>query len=202
MGRRHSRTAVLERDFSEAGSRAAETISELADRALAVAREAGHAATPAVQASAQGLSRALEKAAVALSDTGEHLVRSGEPRVAEATNTARVRLADASEKFAESIRPKKKHHRVRNILIAAAVVGGVVALVQSPLRGKIQERLFGPSPDDEPETIQLPGSDSIPSQESASTSGGIEPGAASSDAAIEGNGVASSTPSSRETSKG
>ena len=201
MRRRHSRTAVLERDFSEAGSRAAETISELAERALAVAREAGHAATPAVQASAQGLSRALEKAAVALSDTGEHLVRSGEPRVAEATNTARVRLADASEKFAESIRPKKKHHRVRNILIAAAVVGGVVALVQSPLRGKIQERLFGPSPDDEPETIQLPGSDSLPSQESASASGGIEPGAASSDAAIEGNGVAS-TPSSRETSKG
>jgi len=201
MRRRHSRTAVLERDFSEAGSRAAETISELAERALAVAREAGHAATPAVQASAQGLSRALEKAAVALSDTGEHLVRSGEPRVAEATNTARVRLADASEKFAESIRPKKKHHRVRNILIAAAVVGGVVALVQSPLRGKIQERLFGPSPDDEPESIQLPGSDSVPSQESASASGGIEPGAASSDAAIEGNGVAS-TPSSRETSKG
>jgi hypothetical protein len=192
---------VLERDFSEAGSRAAETISELAERALAVAREAGHAATPAVQASAQGLSRALEKAAVALSDTGEHLVRSGEPRVAEATNTARARLADASEKFAESIRPKKKHHRVRNILIAAAVVGGVIALVQSPLRGKIQERLFGPSPDDEPETIQLPGSDSLPSQESASASGGIEPGAASSDAAIEGNGVAS-TPSSRETSKG
>ena len=201
MRHRHARTAVLERDFSEAGSRAAETISELAERALAVAREAGHAATPAVQASAQGLSRALEKAAVALSDTGEHLVRSGEPRVAEATNTARVRLADASEKFAESIRPKKKHHRVRNILIAAAVVGGVVALVQSPLRGKIQERLFGPSPDDEPETIQLPGSDSLPSQESASASGGIEPGAASSDAAIEGNGVAS-TPSSRETSKG
>jgi hypothetical protein len=201
MRRRHSRTAVLERDFSDAGSRAADTISELAERALAVAREAGHAATPAVQASAQGLSKALEKAAVALSDTGEHLVRSGEPRVAEATNTARARLADASEKFAESIRPKKKHHRFRNILIAAAVVGGVVALVQSPLRGKIQERLFGPSPDDEPESIQLPGSDSVPSQESASASGGIEPGAASSDAAIEGNGVAS-TPSSRETSKG
>ena len=201
MRRRHSRTAVLERDFSEAGSRAAETISELADRALSVAREAGHAATPAVQASAQGLSRALEKAALALSDTGEHLVRSGEPRVAEATNTARMRLADASEKFAESIRPKKKHHRIRNILIAAAVVGGVVALVQSPLRGKIQERLFGPSPDDEPESIQLPGSDTVPSQETASTSDGIEPGSASSDAAIEGNGVAS-TQSSRETSKG
>jgi hypothetical protein len=175
--------------------------SPLQERAVAVAREAGHAATPAVQASAQGLSRALEKAAIALSDTGEHLVRSGEPRVAEATNTARARLADASEKFAESIRPKKKHHRIRNILIAAAAVGGVIALVQSPLRGKIQERLFGPSPDDEPESIQLPGSDSVPSQESASASGGIEPGAASSDAAIEGNGVAS-TPSSRETSKG
>jgi hypothetical protein len=201
MRRRHSRTAVLERDLSEAGSRAADTISELAERALAAAREAGHAATPAVQASALGLSRALEKAAEALSDTGEHLVRSSEPRVAEATHTARTRLADASEKFAESIRPKKKHHRVRNLIIAAAAVGGVVALVQSPLRGKITERLFGPSPDDEPESIQLPGADSIPSQESASASGGIEPGAASSDAAIEGNGVASA-PSSRETSKG
>ena len=201
MRRRNARTAVLERDLSVAGSRAAETISELAERALAAAREAGRTATPAVQASAQGLSRALEKAAEALSDTGEHLVRTGEPRVAEATNTARVRLADASEKFAESIRPKKRHHRVRNLLIAAAAIGGVVALVQSPLRGKITERLFGPSPDDEPESIQLPGSDPIPSQESASASGGIEPGAASSDAAIEGNGVAS-TPSSRETSKG
>ncbi len=156
MRRRHSRTAVLERDLSVAGSRAAETISELAERALAAAREAGHAATPAVQASALGLSRALEKAAEALSDTGEHLVRSSEPRVAEATNTARAQLADASEKFAESIRPKKKHHRVRNILIAAAAVGGVVALVQSPLRGKITERLFGPSPDDEPEFDSTP----------------------------------------------
>ena len=38
---------------------------------------------------------------------------------------------------------------MRNLVIGAAVVGGIVALVQSPLRSKLQERLFGPPPEDD-----------------------------------------------------
>lgn len=160
MRGRHSRTAVLERDLSEAGSRAVETIGELAEHAIAAARDAGQAATPAIQHSAENLGKALERAAEAIADS--KLARTGEQRAAEAALVARERIADASERLAGSIRPRKrKTHRVRNLLIATAVVGGVVALVQSPLRSKITQRLFGPPPEDEPDSIQLPGSDSL-----------------------------------------
>jgi hypothetical protein len=66
-----------------------------------------------------------------------------------------VRIADVSDKLSTAIRPKKKTHRVRNLLIGAAVIGGVFALVQSPLRGKIQERLFGPAPSDDDDLPQI-----------------------------------------------
>ena len=67
-----------------------------------------------------------------------------------------MRIADASDKLSTAIRPKKKKtHRVRNLLIGAAVIGGVFALVQSPLRGKIQERLFGPAPSDDDDLPQI-----------------------------------------------
>lgn len=192
---------MLERDLSEAGSRAADTISDLAEHALAAAREAGHAATPALQQTAQGLSKALEKAADALADTGEHFARTGEQRAAVAAHIARERLADASEKFAESIRPRKqKTHRLRNLLIATAVVGGVVALVQSPLRAKITERLFGASPDEEPESIQLPGSDELTSPAPRTTTPSVD-ATQTPDVGVEGNGVASAQ-SARETSQG
>ncbi|MBV9100394.1 MAG: hypothetical protein JO198_05040 [Candidatus Dormibacteraeota bacterium] len=198
MRRRQSRTAVLERDLSEAGSRAAETISDLAEHALAAARDAGHAASPALQQTAQSLSKALEKAADALAETGEQFARTGEKRAAVAAHIARERLADASEKFAGSIRPKKQSHRIRNLLIATAAIGGVVALVQSPLRGKITERLFGASPEDEPESIQLPGSESLAGAEAATPPADVTD---APDVAVEGNGVASA-PSARETSQG
>lgn len=202
MRRRHSRTAVLERDLSEAGSKAAETISDLAEHALAAAREAGHAASPALQQTAQGLSKALEKAADAFAETGEHFARTGEKRAAVAAHVARARLADASEKFAESIRPRKKSHRVRNVLIAVAVVGGVVALVQSPLRSKVTERLFGSSPEEEPESIQLPGSEPLGTSpaRTTTTTTTAETTETTETAGSEGNGVASAQ-SARETSQ-
>jgi len=159
--RRRSAAAVLEHELSEAGSKAAETVGELAERALTIAREAGHVATPAIRTathhSVEGLSRAAERASEALADTADRLAKTGEVRAADAAHIARIRLADASEKLAEAVRPRPpKRHRVRRILIVTAVVGGVVALVRSPLRSKITERLFGPPPDDEPGSITLP----------------------------------------------
>ena len=160
MKRRKSKNALLDRDLTEAGSRAAETIGEVAEHAVAVAREVGHAATPALQHSAEGLSRALERAGESLAVTAERLARNGEQQAAEVTEVARERIADASEKLADVIRPKKrKHHRVRNTGIALLAIGGIYALVQSPLRTKLTERLFGPPPDDAPDSITLPGSE-------------------------------------------
>lgn len=182
--RRQSRAAVLERDLSKAGSRAIETIGELAEHAIAAAREAGHAAEPA-----------LQRAADTLSEQGDRFARAGEQRAAEAAQVARERIAEASERLAETIRPKKKHHRVRNTLIVVGVIGGVVALVQSPLRAKLTERLFGPPPEEEPESIQLPGSESLSTAEPASatsaSSSSIEATPSSTDGAVEGNGVPS-----------
>ena len=155
MGRkqRKSRTAELEAQASEAGSRAVETITELAEQAWALAREVSHVASPAVQRSAESLARALERAA------DSKLAKAGEQQATEVALVARERLADASERFAEAIRPKKENHRMRNTMIGLASVGAVAALVGSPLRSKLTERLFGPPPEDEPESITLPGAD-------------------------------------------
>jgi hypothetical protein len=147
MRSRRSRAAVLDR------GRAADTISDLADHAVTLARGAGSAALPTVQRGAEGLSQVFQSAAGTLAETAEHL--AGDPRVGAAGNAARARIADASDKLSTAIRPKKKTHRVRNLLIGAAVVGGVFALVQSPLRGKIQERLFGPAPSDDDDLPQI-----------------------------------------------
>jgi hypothetical protein len=157
MRGRRSRAATLE-EITEARSRAAETISELAEHAVAIAREAGKNVRPAVKQGAEGLSHALERAAGTLAETAEHLSSDG--RISAASNAARDRIADASDKLSTAIRPKKKTHRVRNLLIGAAVIGGIFALVQSPLRSKIQERLFGPPPeDDDLPQITLPDDD-------------------------------------------
>jgi len=154
MRSRRSRAAVLD------PGRAADTISDLADHAVTIARGAGSAALPTVQRGAEGLSQVFQSAAGTLAETAEHLV--GDNRVGAAGNAARERIADVSDKLSTAIRPKKKKtHRVRNLLIGAAVIGGVFALVQSPLRGKIQERLFGPAPsgDDDLPQITLPDDD-------------------------------------------
>jgi hypothetical protein len=129
MRGRRSRAATLD-DIAEARNRAADTISELAEHAVSLARDAGNAARPAVKLGAEGIGNAFERA------------------------------ADASGKLTSAIRPKKKTHKVRNLLIGAAVVGGIFALVQSPLRSKLQERLFGPPPeDDDLPQITLPDDD-------------------------------------------
>jgi hypothetical protein len=155
MRGRRSRAATLD-DISEARNRAAETISELAEHAVALAREAGKNARPTVKHGAEGLSHALERAAGTLAETAEHLSSSSDGRI----NAARDRIADASGKMTSAIRPKKKTHRLRNLFIGAAVIGGIFALVQSPLRSKIQERLFGPPPeDDDLPQITLPDDD-------------------------------------------
>ena len=183
MGRkqRKSRTDELEAQASETGSRAVETITDLAEQAWALAREVSHIASPAVQRSAESLARALERAA------DSKLARAGEQQAAEAALIARERIADASEKFAEAIRPKQVHHRLRNTMIGLVAVGAVAALVGSPLRSKLTERLFGPPPEDEPESITLPGADMSAPPEHSDT----PPPSAS--ATGHGNGVPSAT---------
>ena len=183
MGRkqRKSRTDELKAQASESGSRAVDTITDLAEQAWALAREVSNVASPAVQRSAESLARALERAA------DSKLARAGEQQAAEVAMVARERIADASEKFADAIRPKKVHHRVRNTMIGLAAVGAVAALVGSPLRSKLTERLFGPPPEDEPESITLPGADmSAPPEHSEAP----PPTAA---ATGHGNGVPSAT---------
>ena len=128
-------------------------------------------------------------------DAGERLARSGEQRAAEAAAIARDRIADASERLADTIRPKPKRHRIRKLLIAVAVLGGVAALVQSPLRAKLTERIFGPPPEEEPDSIELPGSEPV-SESQSDFSSPAEPASQA-----EGNGVPSA-PSSVETGQG
>jgi hypothetical protein len=157
MRRGRSRAATLD-DIADVRNRAADTISELAEHAVSIAKDAGNAARPTVKQGAESLSHALEVAAGTLAMTAERL--ANDDRVSAASNAARERIADASGKLSTAIRPKRKTHRVRNLMIGAAVIGGIFALTQSPLRTKIQERLFGPAPeDDDLPQITLPDDD-------------------------------------------
>lgn len=161
LGRR-SKTAVLEKEVSNAGSKAAETVSDLADRAVAAAGAAQRAATPVIRSAAQtsagSLSQAAGKAAVVLSDTAEKLAVSGSERAGEASIVARHKLADASEAVAGAVRPKKKRHRIRKLVFVSAILGGIyVLLAKTPLKTKIADLAFGPPvEDEEPEPITLP----------------------------------------------
>jgi hypothetical protein len=197
---RKSRTAVIERDVSSAGSRAADAVSEaaseFAERAVAAAHNAQRVATPvlrtAAEKSAETLSHAAERAAVVLADVGERLAESGEERAGQAAAAARVRLADASEALAQAVRPKKRR-RFRRVLVVVLAGGGIVALVKSPLRSKLSERLFGAPPDfedDAPDSITLPAT----SQGYAPTPAADEAEAASEASTTDGgdsNGVVS-----------
>ena len=158
MRGRRSRAATLE-DITEARNRAAETISELAEHAVAIAREAGKNAASNGQARSRGLE---PRARARRRHARGH--RRASSRATDASAPRATRRASASptrpDKLSTAIRPKKKTHRVRNLLIGAAVVGGIFALIQSPLRTKIQERLFGPPPeDDDLPQITLPDDD-------------------------------------------
>ena len=170
---RSSKSAVIESTGSRAAESAVDTAQEFAARAMVAARDAQRAAAPVIRSaaeksapvlrsaaerSAETLSHAAERAAIVLADTAEKLAESGEEHAAVATDAARTKLADASESLAKAVRPKKSH-RVRRVLTVALIAGGVVALVRSPLKGKIADRIFGAPPefdDDEPESITLP----------------------------------------------
>ena len=208
---RKSKSAVIERELSSTGSRAAEVVSEaaseFAERAVAAAQNAQRVATPvlrtAAEKSAETLSHAAERAAVVLADVGERLAESGEERAGNAAVAARVRLANASEALADAVRPKKRR-RFRRVLVIGLIGGGVVALVRSPLRSKLTDRLFGAPPDfddDTPESITLPSTpptaqaDTEPAEETASaepseSDGGDANGVPSGSVHAQGEGAA------------
>ncbi|MHB8717818.1 MAG: hypothetical protein ACYDAC_02850 [Candidatus Dormibacteria bacterium] len=208
---RSSKTAVIDSSGSRAADVAMETAQELAARAMVAAREAQRVATPVIRSaaeksapvlrsaaerSAETLSHAAERAAIVLADTAERLAESSEEHVAAASDAARTKLADASEALADAVRPPRRH-RVRNLVTGALILGGVVALVRSPLRGKIADRIFGAPPefdDDEPEAITLPaaaqGGDRAVADESPATT---ESAPESAPESAGSNGVASGT---------
>ncbi len=153
-----SKTAAPE--SGAAASRAVDvvggTASDLAERAVAAAQSAQRAATPvlrtAAERSAETLSQAAERAAAVLADTAERLAEG------QAGIAARRRLADASEAVADAVRPRKRR-RLRLFLFLGVIAGAIVALVRSPLRSKLTDRIFGAPPefdDDTPASITLP----------------------------------------------
>jgi hypothetical protein len=210
---RKSKTAVIEREAPSAGSRAAVVVgdaaSEFAERAVAAAQNAQRVATPvlrtAAEKSAETLSHAAERAAVVLADTADRLAESGEERAGQAAFAARHRLADASEALAVAVRPKRRR-RFRRLIVIGAIAGAVVALVKSPLKSKLTDRLFGAPPefdDDIPESITLPtssGSDAEPQEETtprdeqdqgSGESGGGSNGVVSGSVSTKGEGAKS-----------
>lgn len=212
LGRR-SKSAVIEREVPSTGSRAAEVVGEaasvFAERAVAAAQNAQRVATPVLRTagekSAETLSHAAERAAVVLADVGERLAEGGEERAGNAAIAARVRLADASEALAQAVRPKRRR-RFRRLLVIVLAGGGVVALVKSPLRNKLTDRLFGAPTDfddDAPESITLPSTsthdqapspaseESEPASENPATDGGDSNGVASGSASTKSEGAAS-----------
>jgi hypothetical protein len=163
----------------DARERATDTVSDLADRAAELAREAQRAATPVIRgamataaerardaqhaaspvmrsaaATAAGaLSDAAEHAAEVLADTAERLASVGAEQADELQLTARTRIADASERMAKRIRPRRRRRGLRALLIGAGVAGvgaGVgVGVWVSPLGARIR-MLLGMAPAEEP----------------------------------------------------
>jgi hypothetical protein len=159
----------------------------LAERAVAAAQTAQRVATPvlrsAAEKSAETLSHAAERAAVVLSDTAERLADSAEVRGGQAATGARHRIADASQALAVAVRPRKPR-RARRLVVLSAIAAAVVALVKSPLRSKLADRLFGAPPefeDDTPESITLPSS-----TPAGSAGTDADPAGAASDSGTQG----------------
>ena len=107
MRSRRSRAALLDR------GRAADTIGDLADHAVTLARGAGSAALPTVQRGAEGLSQVLQTAAGTLADTAEHI--ASDQKVVAASNAARERTqprrVSKSETRTDIIGEKRIHCR-------------------------------------------------------------------------------------------
>ncbi|HWF58483.1 MAG TPA: hypothetical protein VG520_09030 [Candidatus Dormibacteraeota bacterium] len=153
----------------------------------------------AAEKSAETLSHAAERAAVVLADTAERLAETGEERAGQATLAARTRLADASEALAVAVRPKRRR-RVRRLIVLGALAGALVALVKSPLRSKVADRLFGAPPefdDDIPESITLPSSTSTTGEAREETVPHDEPEQGAADSAGGSNGVVSGSVSTK-----
>jgi hypothetical protein len=205
------KTTVIERETSSAGSRAAEVVgeaaSDFAERAVAAAQNAQRVAAPvlrtAAEKSAETLSHAAERAAVVLADTAERLAETGEERAGQAAVAARQRLADASEALADAVRPKRRR-RFRRLIVVGAIVGAVMALIKSPLRSKVADRLFGAPPefdDDIPESITLPSSVPADAASPEETARSDDPEQASAESGGGSNGVASGSVSKGEGAK-
>jgi hypothetical protein len=204
---RKSKTAVIEREVPGAGSRAAEVVgeaaSDFAERAVAAAQNAQRVAAPvlrtAAEKSAETLSHAAERAAVVLADTAERLAETGEDRAGHAAVAARHRLADASEALAVAVRPKRRR-RFRRLVVLGAIAGALVALVKSPLRSKLADRLFGAPPefdDDIPESITLPSSSQSGTGSAEETAPRDEQDQGSAESGGGSNGVVSGSVSTK-----
>jgi hypothetical protein len=168
----------------EMGSRAAETVTDFAERAADFAREAQRAATPVIRSAmataaerareaqhaatpvvrsaaataAEALSDAAEHAAEVLADTAERLAQQGTDQADELQLAARTKLADASEQLARRIRPRRRR-RLRAALIITGVIGGITAVLVSPIGERVRRLLgMGETPETPPEPgIILPG---------------------------------------------
>jgi hypothetical protein len=166
--RKKKATEVFQRQVSEGTSKAAETVGDVAERAATmagqateraalVAKVASKSATPALRGAAHTaagtLSEAAERAAEILATAADRLAS------ADASTAARERIAERAEALAAAIRPRRrKRHLFKKALFVSVIAGGVVALVKSPLKSKLADRLFGPPPSYEPEAITLPSS--------------------------------------------
>ncbi|HYA01447.1 MAG TPA: hypothetical protein VEK76_14030 [Candidatus Binatia bacterium] len=156
LGRRSKAAEIAKPVAAGAGvavGRAAETVTELAEKAIVAAREAQRVAAPALRSaahtSADTLSHAAEKAAEVLAEAAERLA---EEVPAVAAPAAAVQAAVGRP------RPKRWRRRVRRLLIVTGVAGAAyVAVTKTPLKSKLSELVFGPPLDEEePEPITLP----------------------------------------------
>ena len=179
MFSRKSKAAVAERELSK-GSEAMSDFAEkavvvagqAAEKAAHAAQQARRAATPVARKTALGAAETLTLTAEKLAEAAEKLANS------EAGMHARERMADTAEAVAVSVRPKRKKHRIRKVLILGAVVGGIIGLVKSPLPGKLADKIFGAPPeDDDFEAITLPADDAEALEPSASSSPATAPAA-------------------------
>jgi len=160
----------------EMGSRAAETVSDLAEKAAELAREAQRAATPVIRSAmvtaaerardaqhaaspvvrsaaataAGALSDAAEHAAEVLAETADRLAQTGAEQADELQLAARVKIADASERMAKRIRPRRRRRRgLLAVLAGVGVIGAGVGVWLSPIGARIR-MMLGMTPAEEP----------------------------------------------------
>ena len=207
----------------EMGSRAAETVSDLAEKAAELAHEAQRAATPVIRSAmvtaaerardaqhaaspvvrsaaataAGALSDAAEHAAEVLAETAERLAQTGTEQADELQLAARTRLADASERMAKRIRPRRRRRRGLLALVAgvgAIAVGAGVWL--SPIGARIRMMLgMAPTEESTPPapSIVLPPEPDGGAEPAAETSGTDAPATVNGDRVLTGGRSRSSS---------